>query len=85
MSPKKISNLALVITGISVSGAVAGLFFAPQGEAFNWWPLAGLGLSLVLVIIALIRGAYLAGQRQVSMVDMRNDCNAGILSPDDPQ
>jgi hypothetical protein len=83
MSPKKICNLALVIAGISVSGAIAGLFLAPQGRAFDWWPVAGLGLSLVLIIIALIRGAYLASQRQARMVDMRNDCNAGILGRDD--
>jgi hypothetical protein len=72
-----------VIAGISVSGAIAGLFFASPGGAFDWWPVAGLGLSLLLIIIALIRGVYLAGQRQARMVDMRNDCNAGILGPDD--
>jgi hypothetical protein len=85
MSPKKISNLALVIAAISISGAIARSFFVLPGGPFPWWPVAGLGLSLLLIIIALIRGAYLAGQGQVTMVDMRNDCNAGILGSDDSQ
>ena len=45
--------------------------------AFNWWPVAGLGLAVLLLIVSFLRGAYLTAQQRVAMVDMLNDCYQG--------
>ena len=83
MSPKKITNLAVIVAVISILGTIGMLLAAPDWGPFNWWPAASLGLSLLLIIIALIRGIILAAQKRIDMVDAMNDCNAGILKPED--
>ena len=83
MSPKKLSNLAIILAGISILGIIAIVFFRPAWGLFNWWPLAGLVLSLSLIVIALVKGASMAAQRRIDMIDTMNDCNAGILGRGD--
>jgi hypothetical protein len=83
MSPKKLSNLAVILAGISILGIIAMVFLRPAWGLLNWWPLAGLGLSLLLIVIALLKGASMAGQRRMDMIDVMNDCNAGILRRDE--
>ena len=83
MSPKRITNLALVVAGISVLGIIAVLLSRPGWGLLSWWPVAGLGFSMLLMVIALVKGASMAAQRRVDMVDVMNDCNAGIPQPDD--
>ena len=83
VSPKKFSNLAVILAGISILGIIAMVFFRPAWGLVNWWSLAGLGLSLSLIVIALARGASMAAQRRMDMIDTMNDCNAGILHRDD--
>jgi hypothetical protein len=82
MSPKRITNLALIVAGISVLGIIAMLLSRPGWGLLNWWPAASLGFSLLLIMIALVRGASMAAQRRIDMVDVMNDCNAGIPHPD---
>jgi hypothetical protein len=83
MSPKKLSNLALILAGISILGIIAMAFLRPAWGLFTWWPLAGLGLSLSLIAIALVKGASMAAQSRMDMIDTANDCNAGILRRDE--
>ena len=83
MSPRTVSNLAMILAGISILGIIAMAFLRPAWGLFNWWPLAGLGLSLSLIVIALVKGASMAAQDRMDMVDTMNDCNAGILRRDD--
>lgn len=73
MSPKKITRLALIVGGISL---VTLLVMAVAGS-FTWWPVAGLGLALLLLVVSFLRGAYLTAQQRVNMVDMLNDCYHG--------
>nr|BAL58005.1 hypothetical protein HGMM_F53H06C02 [uncultured Chloroflexota bacterium] len=75
MSPKQITRLALVVAVISILGLI--LSFLP-GSRLGWWPVLGLGLSLLLMGIAFLRGVYLTAQQRVRMVDMLNDCYAGV-------
>ena len=82
MSPKRITNLALIVAGISVVGIIVTLLSRPGWGLLSWWPVAGLGFSLLLIMIALAKGASMAAQRRVDMVDVMNDCNAGIPHPD---
>ena len=83
MSPKKLSNLAIMLAGISILGIIAVVFLRPTYGLLNWSPLAGLGLSLLLMVVAPLKGASMAAQRRVDMIDVMNDCNAGILRRDD--
>ena len=73
MSPKKITTLALVVGGISLIALIAVLVVG----VFNWWPVAGLGLAILLLVVSFLRGAYLTAQQRVNMVDMLNDCYHG--------
>jgi hypothetical protein len=82
MSPKKLSNLALILAVISILGIMAMLLFRPAWGLATWWPLAGLGLSFLLVVIALIKGVSMDARRRVDLVDVMNDCNAGIPYPE---
>ena len=82
MSPKRITNLALMVAGFSDLGIIAMLLSRPGWGLLSWWPVAGLGFSLLLIMIAFLRGASMAAQRRVDMVDVMNDCNAGITYPD---
>jgi len=77
MSPKKITRLAMIIGTVSILGGVAMLAVQPAWGVWRWWPLLGLGLSLLLVVVAFLKGAYLASQQRVAMVDKLNDCYTG--------
>jgi hypothetical protein len=37
----------------------------------------GLALAMLLVITAILRGAYLTAQKRADLVDKLNDCYAG--------
>jgi hypothetical protein len=83
MSPKKYSNLALILASISVLGIIARVPMPSTRGFLDWWPVAGLGLSLLLMVVAPAKGASLAAQKRMDMVDVMNDCHAGIPRPDD--
>jgi hypothetical protein len=82
MSPKKITGLALTIAGISILAVIPMVLLGPDWGVLTWWPAMGLGLAGLLLVIALLRGAYLSTQRRVAMVDKLNDCYTGV-PPDD--
>lgn len=73
MSPKKITTLALIVGSISL---IALIVTAVAG-GFSWWPVAGVGLAFLLLVVSFLRGAYLSAQQRVNMVDMLNDCYQG--------
>lgn len=73
MSPKKITTLALIVGAISLAALIGLLVIG----AFSWWPIAGLALALLLLVVSFLRGAYLTAQQRVNMVDMLNDCYHG--------
>ena len=78
MSPKKITRLGLIVGGFSLLGGPLMLLMAQPGSGWlGWWPILGLLLALLLFISAFLKGAYLAAQRRVEMVDMLNDCYSG--------
>ena len=78
MSPKKITRLGLIVGGLSLLGGPFMLLIAqPEWGWLGWWPVLGLLLSLLLFIAAFLKGAYLAAQRRVELVDMLNDCYSG--------
>lgn len=83
MSPKKMTNLALIVAAISILGIILMASLRPGWGLLNWWPVAGLGLSFFLIVAAFVKGALMAAQRQIDMLDVMNDCNAGVLNPDD--
>ena len=84
MSPKKLTNLAIILAGISILGIIAMAFLRPGWGLLSWWPLAGLGLSLLLILIALAKGASMTAQRRIDSVDVMNDCYAGVPRSDAP-
>ncbi|MCB0214550.1 MAG: hypothetical protein KDJ52_34740 [Anaerolineae bacterium] len=73
MSPKKITSSALAVGTISLVALIGLLVIG----TFSWWPIAGLGLALLLLVVSFLRGAYLTAQKRVAMVDMLNDCYQG--------
>jgi hypothetical protein len=77
MSPKKITRLGLIVGGVSLLGGPLMLLAQPEWGWLGWWPVLGLLLALLLFITAFLKGAYLAAQRRVEMVDMLNDCYSG--------
>jgi hypothetical protein len=85
MSPKEYSNLGLILASISVLGIIARVLTPSTWGFLVWGPIAGLSLSLVLIVFALAKGASLATQKRMDMVDVLNDCHAGIPRPDDGQ
>lgn len=74
MSPKQITRTAVVVGGVSVIGLVMILVVQPAWGVLSWWPVFGLALALLLLVISFLRGAYLSAQKRVHMVDMLNDC-----------
>ena len=78
MSPKKITRLALMVAGVSILGMIVMAVVGPEWGLLNWWPAMGLGLSILLLIVSILRGAYLTAQKRVEMVDMLNDCYTGV-------
>lgn len=78
MSPKKITRLALVGGGISLVGMIVMALTRPEWGWLNGWPLMGLGLTVLLLVVSFLRGAYLTAQKRVEMVDMLNDCYSGV-------
>ena len=77
MSPKQITRLGLIIGTISLIGAGPMLIFRPDFGLLTWWPGLGLVLAIGLFVVSFTRGAYLAAQRRVELVDMLNDCYQG--------
>ena len=77
MSPKKLTRLGLIVGGVSLLGGPLMLLVQPEWGWLSWWPVLGLLLALLLFIAAFLKGAYLAAQRRVEMVDMLNDCYSG--------
>ena len=78
MSPKKMTRLGLIVGALSLIGGLLMLIIVrPEWGWLGWWPLLGLLLALLLFIAAFVKGAYLAAQRRVEMVDMLNDCYSG--------
>jgi hypothetical protein len=57
-------------------------FLRPGWGLLSWWPLAGLGLSFLLILVALAKGALMTAQRRVDIVDVTNDCYAGVPQSD---
>ena len=82
-SPKQITRLALIIGGISIVGIMPMVLLRPNWGAFNWWPAMGLGLALLLLVVAYARGAYLAAQHRAAMVDKLNDCYMGVSATEE--
>ena len=82
MSPKQITRLAFIVAGISIVGAVVMLIAQPGWGLLNWWPALGLGLALVLLAASFLKGAYMAAQKRVELVDMLNDCYTGVAEAD---
>lgn len=78
MSPRKITRLALGVGSISILGMIVMALIRPEWGMLNWWPAAGLGLALFLLLVSFLRGAYLTAQKRVEMVDMLNDCYSGV-------
>ena len=77
MSPRKLTRLGLIIGGVSLLGGPLMLLAQPEWGWLSWWPVLGLLLALLLFVAAFLKGAYLAAQRRVEMVDMLNDCYSG--------
>lgn len=78
MSPKKITRLALVVGSISILGMIVMALLRPEWGMLSWWPVMGLGLAVLLLLVSFLRGAYLTAQKRVKMVDMLNDCYTGV-------
>ncbi len=78
MSPKKITRFALILAAVSLVGIVPMLVLRPGWGVLDWWPVLGLGLALLGLGLAFLRGAYLAAQKRVYMADLLNDCYAGV-------
>ena len=82
-SPKKITQLALSIGGVSILGIMPMVLLRPDWGGFSWWPAMGLGLALLLLGVAYARGAYLAAQHRAAMVDKLNDCYMGVSATEE--
>lgn len=82
MSPKQITRWGLIVGGVSIAGAAAMVIVQPGWGLMSWWPALGLGLALLLFVASFLKGAYLAAQRRVEMVDMLNDCYTGVAEND---
>lgn len=78
MSPRKITRLALVTGAVSILGIGAMVMVRPDWGLLAWWPVPGLGLAALLLLVSFLRGAYLTAQKRVKMVDMLNDCYTGV-------
>ena len=78
MSPKQITRLGLIVAGLSIVGSVAMLVLQPAWGVWNWWPVMGLALALLLFAAALLKGVYLTAQKRVELVDKLNDCYTGV-------
>ena len=77
MSPKQITKLAITVAVISVLGSLLMLVAQPNWGVWNWWPAMGLGLSLLLFVASFLKGAYVASQQRVALIDKLNDCYTG--------
>ncbi len=78
MSPKKLTRIAIFI-GL---GSLIGLPVLALGwGTWSWWPVIGLALALLMLVVSLMWGAYLSAQKRVELVDMLNDCYTGNTQP----
>ena len=82
-SPKQITRLALIIGSISILGILPMVLLRPDWGAFSWWPAMGMGLTLLLLVVAYARGAYLTAQHRAAMVDKLNDCYLGVSAAEE--
>ncbi|MBN1217971.1 MAG: hypothetical protein JXM69_03495 [Anaerolineae bacterium] len=82
-SPKRITQVALIVAVICILASGPMLVLRPNWGILSWWPLIGLGLAVLLLLVAYLRGAYLAAQRRANMVDMLNDCYRGVTSEEE--
>ena len=82
MSPKQTTKLAFIVGGISILGVIIMLVIQPEWGALTWWPAMGLGLSLLLLVISFLKGAYMSAQKRVALADMLNDCYSGNTEVD---
>ncbi len=78
MSPKKITQLGLIVGAVSILGVVVMVLLRPGWGLLNWWPAIGLGLAVLLLIVSFLWGAYLTAQKRVELVDKLNDCYTGV-------
>jgi hypothetical protein len=74
MSPKRMTNLALIVASISIIGIIGMPIIGPGWGIFSWWPAVGLSVFFLLILAALIKGASLAAERQADVVEALNDC-----------
>lgn len=74
MSPKKITQAGMLIAIGSIAFMLYSVVFL---GTWSWWAVGGLGLAILVLAVAFFRGAYLAAQERVEMVDKLNDCYAG--------
>jgi multisubunit Na+/H+ antiporter MnhB subunit len=77
-SPKRITQLALIVTVVCLLAIGPMLLIRPNWGILSWWPLIGLGLAVLLLVAAYLRGAYLTAQKRANMVNMLNDCYRGV-------
>jgi hypothetical protein len=66
-----------MVAGLSIVGIGVMLALRPAWGFWNWWPALGLALALLLFTAAFLKGAYLAAQKRVELVDKLNDCYVG--------
>lgn len=78
MSPRKITRLALLIGAVSILGIGVMAVVRPDWGLLAWWPVLGVGLAALLLLVSFLHGAYLTAQKRVKMVDMLNDCYTGV-------
>ena len=59
-------------------GLVVMTVWRPAWGLLAWWPAVGLGLAILLLVVSFLKGAYMAAQKRVHMVDLLNDCYTGV-------
>jgi CDP-diglyceride synthetase len=82
MSPKKFTQLGLIIGVISIVGLGVMVIVRPGWGWLGWWPVLGLGIALLCFITAFGWGAYLSAQKRAALVDKLNDCYTGVPAAD---
>ena len=77
MSPKQITKLAFAVGTVSILGGIIMAVIQPEWGVLSWWPVMGVGLSLLLLVTSFLKGAYMTAQKRVALADMLNDCYSG--------
>ncbi|GAB4441613.1 MAG: hypothetical protein Kow0031_23630 [Anaerolineae bacterium] len=82
MSPKKLTRIAIFIgLGSLITLPVMALAWG----TWSWWPVMGLALAFLMLVVSFMWGAYLSAQKRVEMVDKLNDCYTGNTQPADAE